>query len=207
MNLETVVRFARIALSRPVLLAVAAGALLLLAGECRRHRETATIVTAPKIAVNVPRFERYRPEAIEATIRTWRPPEREARRIARQLDVIVKSANSDKGADLLAHKEVTVDCGEGGTRKLEILATLPEGTGPREVEIRTRQSAGSFWSLRGAYGLGALYGTGSDGERWRAYGFAEPVKVGRWLLRGEAGVEARAGVTDWYAMVGGEVRF
>lgn len=205
--MESLVRILRLALSRPALLAVALGSLLLLAGECKRHAEAREIAARPRIAVNVPRFDRYKPDAVDASLRTWRPPARDARKLERAFGVTVKSTESDEGADLLAHKEVSVDCGDGGTRTLEIVATLPEGSGPREVEIRTRQDAGDFWSLRGAFGLGGLWGKGSDGERFRAYGFAEPVKVGRFRLRGEAGVEGRAGETSWYAMAGAEIRF
>lgn len=207
MTLEAVIRILRITLSRPVLLAVAGGALLLLAGECRRHRSELADDRAPRIAVNVPRFERYKPEAIEASIQAWRPTIKDSLKVAETFGVKVKSQDSDEGADLLAHKLIPVDCGDGEVRKLEIIATLPEGDGPREVEIRTVQSGRKFFGPTGTYGLGALYGAGSDGQRWRAYGFAEPLRVGRVRLRGEAGVESRAGVTDWYAMVGGEVRF
>lgn len=207
MNLETVVRVVRIALSRPALLAVAAGALLLLAGECKRHRETDAIAMAPKVAVNVPRFERYKPESIEATIQAWRPPERAARRIERDFGVTVKSTGSDKGADLLAHKEVTVDCGEGGTRTLEIVATLPEGSGPREAEIRTRQSGQKFFGLTGVWGLGGGIKKTPDDDRWKLYGLFEPARVGRWHLRLEGGAESRAGDIEPFVEVNAEIRF
>lgn len=203
MNLESVSRIARIALSRPVLLAVAGGSLLLLLGECHAFRNARKVESAPRVAVNVPQFERYKPEAIEATIQTWRPPEREARKIERAFGVSIRAENELDGADLLAHKEVTVDCGDGETRRVEILATLPDGDGPREVEIRTVQSGRKFFGLRARYEIGGLYGRSFDGStRSRAWAATEPARLGRFYLRAEAGFDVRSGESDAYALVG-----
>ncbi|OHD17925.1 MAG: hypothetical protein A2Y38_13320 [Spirochaetes bacterium GWB1_59_5] len=64
-----------------------------------------------------------------------------------------------------------------------------------------------FFSLRPTWGLGILGGTGEGGRRFRGYGLFEPLRIGRVVIRGEAGVEGRASETGWYAMAGGEIRF
>lgn len=201
--LESARRILRITTSRPVLLTVAGLALLLFVGECRAHLVAFRSDETPRIAVNAPRFERYKPDVTEAKIRTWRPPEREAKRIERTFRTPIRAEGETEGADLLAHKVIPVDCDGGGTRTVEIIATLPEGEGPREVEVRSVVAGRKFFDLRARYEIGGLYGRSFDGStRSRAWAATEPARLGRFYLRAEAGLDVRGGESDSYALVG-----
>lgn len=85
----------------------------------------------------------------------------------------------------------------------EGLATLrPTG----ETDVHLIAAPRPRIELLGQWGLGALAGQDTDGNRWRAYGFIEPLRLGSVYLRGEAGAEGRAGSTGAYALVGFEWR-
>lgn len=88
----------------------------------------------------------------------------------------------------------------------EGLATLrPDGV----TDVHLIAAPRPRFELSRQWGGGAMVGL-SDvdafGERWKAYLFAEPLRVGSVWLRGEAGIEGRGGTQGWYALGGIEWR-
>ena len=85
----------------------------------------------------------------------------------------------------------------------EGLATLrPTG----ETDVHLLAAPRPRLELAGQWGFGGLIGQDTEGGRWRAYGFVEPLRLGSVWLRGEAGAEGRIGGSAAYVLVGAEWR-
>lgn len=60
-----------------------------------------------------------------------------------------------------------------------------------------------FFEFRTIYEAGALYGIGADKEmRGRGWFAAEPIRLGRFRVRGEVGIDIRGGEQSSYALAG-----
>lgn len=207
--------FARAAWSRPVLIAVALAAGVLLAGEIRDTIDGNAEATAPRIARPSRGSDRWNraplPDCPQIVV--LKPPERARRRLERDFGLPLQTsqplagtsadfaplAGSQRAREVLAVR----DLGRlpyGG----ETMVTLPPGGG--EVEVAIKPKPRPFLEFLGTYGMGGLYGVGDAGRAWRAYVMAEPLRLGRWHLRGEAGVAEIRGDPTWYAMAGAEWR-
>lgn len=85
----------------------------------------------------------------------------------------------------------------------EGLATLrPTG----ETDVHLLAAPRPRLEIAGQWGFGGLIGQDTEGGRWRAYGFIEPLRLGSVWLRGEAGTEGRESGATAYVLVGAEWR-
>ena len=85
----------------------------------------------------------------------------------------------------------------------EGLATLrPTG----ETDVHLLAAPRPRLEIAGQWGFGGLIGQDTDGGRWRAYGFVEPLRLGSVWLRGEAGAEGRQDGSTAYVLLGAEWR-
>lgn len=220
----------RAATSRPALagLVIAALiALLLLGGEYRRHRGELAITVAPITAPTAKRAESWEraplsPSCPEVTV--LRPPARQVARLEREFGVDLSqeprtAAIAENGGGSTSQPEIAAGATPSasgrqilGLKTLprlryggEALVTLPPGGG--EVELTIKANQRPFAELLSEWGAGGMAGVDQDGQRWRGYVFVEPARIGRFYLRGEAGVEGMTSGTGAYAMAGVEVRF
>jgi hypothetical protein len=203
---------AKAAWSRPVLIAAALAAGVLLAGEIRDHIAGNAELTAPRIARPSRDSQRWERAPLPdcPQLVTLKPPVKARARLERDFGVPLQAlagtsaefaplSGSQRAREVLAVR----DLGRlpyGG----ETLVTLPPGGG--EVEVTIKPKPRPFFELTGAYGMGGLYGVGDASRAWRAYVMAEPLRLGRWHLRGEAGVTDVRGDPTWYALAGAEWR-
>lgn len=177
-------------------IAAVLGGLVVLVGEWRDFRRQTK--QEPRVAVNVPQFERYRPDPLDARITAFRPDSKAAKKIRQDFGVEVKTDVADSGADLLAHKVVPIDC---GGRSMEILVTLPEGED--RVEVATLLEPEELVDIGAYFEVGGMYGVGADREtRATVWAAVEPARFGRFHLRGEVGADLVGPEVDAYAMVG-----
>lgn len=179
------------------------------------------------VRVQPPRYARdwqaVRVECPSDGIVALRPAQRELVSIANKFDLpdlVATKATDLKPSDVhrfgLFGKS---EPGQLGERKIlnafavprmpwggEGLATLrPDGV--TDVHILANPRPRSEFTRQ--WGGGAMVGLSDEdafGQRWRAYLFAEPLRVGSVWLRGEAGLEGRAGTQGYYALLGFEWR-
>lgn len=204
----------RVVSSRAGVALAALGCGLLLAGECSTHREARRTATAPVVLKDTPQAAKMATETLSCqTVKVLRPTPKEARRIEERFgpilgEIVAPEPTGDSGRAFEGHEleprilalKTVPKAPYGG----EALVTLqPSG----QTDVTFRANPRPFVEVRGVYGLGGLGGLDSEGRRWRAYGFAEPLRVGRFHLRGEGGVEGRGdGSSGWYALAGAELR-
>lgn len=169
---------------------------VVLAAECasflRRNRVTTHPIPAPQTE-KVASWERA-PVVNPPTV-ALNPPPKERRKLERKFEIPLPA---DK-VDILAVREIPA-MPTGGS----LIVTTPPGSG--EVEVTLRANRAKFFELTGVYGIGGLAGVDHDGQRWRGYAYAEPVRIGRFHARIEAGVEGRSTGSNPYILAGAEWR-
>lgn len=198
-------------LSAVVLLA-AAGALMLLVGECSAFRGETREDARPSPAPPTSIEERAAEVTLPCqTVVALEPTERDRRRLAERYgrpELATPAPPSERGAlagdgsaipgsvvRILAERELPV-LPAGGTA----LVTLePDG----RTSVTVKPTPEKLLEWRATWELGGLYGLDTEGEtRGRAWAAVEPLRFGRIHLRGELGADVRAGVTDGYVMAG-----
>lgn len=209
--------------ARPVAGAVVVIALLLFAAECASFLGEQRRATAPRLALEPPHAANWERVVVGGSgpLTALRPPERERRRLEREFGVELPAQpgkpadNPGGGSAHLAPGEISPPAPAQrevlALRELppmptggKVLVTLPPEGG--EVEVTVRANRARFLELTGVYGIGGLAGLDQEGRRWRGYAFAEPLRVGRFYVRAEAGVEGRARGSGFYALAGLEWR-
>ena len=220
--------------SKPVRLAIGAAALVWLGLEWGDHREKNAVITAPVTLQTVQRARDWPVAPLPEcpAIAEIKPPAKERKRLEQRFGVDLSPAvvaenatvqeaqkftESEQPRDvngapmfplaspalvaetrILAYKTVP-KAPHGG----EVLATLKPGD--PQIALDFRANPRPFIETKADYGMGVEGGVTGDGQRWRAYGFVEPLRVGRFTLRALGGGEMRDGETGWF--VGAALEF
>lgn len=187
----------------PILLA-AAGAAVVVVGECNAFRRATLERSEPYVAPPAPAEERAEVKVLPCReIQAIEPTPRDRRRLAERYNRPDLSAEATarafelglNAAEIVGEKELE-PMPAGGT----VLVTLePDG----RVVVTADPAPEKLIAWGATWELGAMAGLDSEQEtRGRAWAAVEPIRFGRIHLRGELGADVRAGVTDGYAMVG-----
>lgn len=188
---------------------------LALLGECRGHGRAQESVVAPVVAPPTRAEEKAEPKVVPCVdVQAVEPGKKERKRIAeeyRRPDLAPLAGEFERRLPSVPGQVAVRPAEVVGERELPLLpdggralVTLePEG----RVELTVVANPEPFFGVGLEWEVGALYGVGSGSDaRWRAWAAAEPLRLGRFRLRLEAGAERRAGQVDAYAMAGAVFR-